>query len=154
MSAVVGIAIMIPLIPILLPLLAVYGIVRLARGRLLVWRFRRTWGAKGRVALLVYSDSPNWKTYIETNILPLVEDRVVALNWSKRAQWRRGKPLEVRLFEHWSGEKEYSPMVILVPPKGKVKTIRLFQAFKDLKHGKAELLHDLEKRLLAEIHAA
>jgi hypothetical protein len=58
------------------------------------------------------------------------------------------------LFEHWSGEKEYSPMVILVPPKGKVKTIRLFQAFKDLKHGKAELLHDLEKRLLAEIHAA
>ena len=144
LRSVVGILLFIVLLPILLLVLPLYGLCRLAKGMLLKAKFRRTWGPKGMVAVLIYSDSPNWKQYIEREVLPRVSDRVVVVNWSLRSQWPQPRPIEIQLFEHWGGRREFNPMAIIVPCRGRVQTIRMRQAFRDLKHGN---LDEITKRL-------
>jgi len=154
LSAAAGAVLVLILLPIVLPFLASWGTARWVKGLLLTWRFRRFWGRMGRVAVLVYSDSPHWKDHIEASVLPRVADRVVTVNWSRRSDWRRNKPIEVRIFEHWAGEHEFNPMAIVVPRRGEVFTFRFWAAFRDLKHGKPEALQEMEARFVAAVEAA
>src|SRR5207249_2405604 len=79
---------------------------RFAYEQWLKLRFWQRHGRHGRFVLLVYSDSPNWKTYIESKILPRLGSGVVTLNWSQRKEWRRSNRFEARLFNHWAGDSE------------------------------------------------
>ncbi len=115
------------------------------------YRFWQLHGKFGRFILLIYSDSPNWKDYIEENILPRIEPHVVTLNWSKRREWPETNPFESRVFRRWAGEREFNPMAIVIPPKGKITKVRFWQAFRDFKHGKEKLLQDCEKKLMNEL---
>src|SRR5439155_18714445 len=80
-------AIAVVLLPIILPLallaLPLYLAHRLALYAV-VWML---WLPKGKDILLVYSDSPIWHDYMETQVLPLVKERAVILNWSERNKW-------------------------------------------------------------------
>jgi hypothetical protein len=111
--------------------------------------------------LFVYSDSPNWKEYIENSLLPKVRDSAVVLNWSQRSSWDiKRKPLEVKVFQHWTSVsiltsegrrrwagEDFNPAAIVFMPGGKVEVLRFWKAFKDNKHGKPESLEKLEKEL-------
>ena len=110
-------------------------------------RFRAEWGALGRDVLLVYSNSPNWQTHAEQSWLPRWGDRAVVLNWSDRRLWPRHSPA-VQLFRVCSGDREFNPLGIVVPPAGrKVHIVRFWQAFRDHKHGKLETLSRAEAEL-------
>src|SRR2546430_3467987 len=74
---------------------------------LLVWVI---WLPRGKDILFVYSDSPIWRDYMATEILPLVQDRAVVLNWSERKKWRRWR-LGVAVFHHFAGGREFNPLV-------------------------------------------
>jgi hypothetical protein len=51
---------------------------------LIVWFW---WiGHDRRRTIFVYSDSPNWKEYIDRVILPRLPENSVVLNWSYRGQ--------------------------------------------------------------------
>ena len=118
------------------------------------WLKHQFWqrhGKFGRFVLFVYSDSPNWKDYVEENILPRIESHVITLNWSKRGEWQKTNPFEAKVFNHWAGRKNFNPMAILFPREGKVKKVRFWQAFRDLKHGKDKLLKESEKNLFNEV---
>ena len=106
------------------------------------------------MGVLVYSDSPHWKEYIESVLVLRISNRVVTVNWSARSQWHVNAPLEVQLFKHWGGEREYNPIAILVPRRGRVQTIRFWQAFRDRKHGNTAPLHEREGDLLRALAAA
>jgi hypothetical protein len=73
----------------------------------LIFRVRREWYPQGKRLLFVYSDSPNWKAYIEQNILPRFSDEAMVMNWSERSRWEWGRSLALRVFEHWAGVKRY-----------------------------------------------
>lgn len=152
--AVGGFVLVLLLLPLILPCLAIWPLFRWVKGSYLKWQFRRTWGIRGRVGVFVYSESPNWQSYVEANILPRIADRAVILNWSERAAWRSRRPLEVRVFDHWAGDKEFNPIAIVFRPSGKVLVFRFWEPFKALKHGKPDKLHALEKEMLAELGAA
>ena len=154
LSAILGIPIFIPLLPVLLVALPVVGLYQYTKGAILKRRFRRTWGKAGKLAVLVYSDSPNWKDYIETQILPRVASRVVTLNWSRRAEWRTNPPLEAQVFRHWAGSRAFNPIAIVVPARGRVRTIRFWQAFRDYKQGKTDNLQKQQQLLFESIGAA
>jgi len=62
-----------------------------------------------RRVLFVYSDSPNWKEYIEGNILPKLPANTVVLNWSDRLSWRTFN-LSVMLFRCFAGGREFNPI--------------------------------------------
>ena len=117
----------------------------------LKYQFWRRHGKFGRFVLFVYSDSPNWKDYIEANILPCIKEHVVTLNWSKRREWEQTNPFEAKIFYHWAGEEEFNPMAIILPLSGKVKEVRFWQAFRDFKHGKDKALKAAEDILFGEV---
>jgi len=119
----------------------------LIKGALLNIKFRMKWVRKGKHILYVYSESPNWQSYIEENILPKLEDKSVFLNWSKRSEWKKGKPLEAKVLEYWGGESEFNPLAVVFLPNGKVKVIRFHKAFMDFRHGKDILLKRKESEL-------
>jgi hypothetical protein len=154
LSTIVGIVAFLLLLPILVPLLLVMGAYSLLKSMLLVWQFRRAFGAEGKIGVLVYSDSPNWKEYVESQILPCVAARLVTVNWSRRSEWTRPKPLEVRVFEHWAGSREFNPIAIIVRGYGRVQTVRFFAAFKAHKHGKSDDLRAAEDQLFRAVEAA
>ena len=134
-----------------LPYLAVNGVFNFYRGQWLRMRFRKKWGSEGKTILFVYSESPNWKDYIEREIIPKLSPYAVSLNYSRRAEWKHKKPLEAKIWKQWSGAREFNPMAIVIPDRGKVKTVRFHQAFRDYKHGKDHLLRQKEVELFSLI---
>lgn len=154
------IAIAILLLPRKALLLAV-GLIVLAILSLILWqqfdiwnsaqRFRRAYRSLGKDLLLVYSNSPHWQSYVETNWIPRWQSRAVILNWSERSTWDRHQP-EVALFHALASDREYNPLAIVVPTVGRPIMVRFWKAFRDHKHGKLQKLQQQEaelERLLA-----
>jgi hypothetical protein len=116
-----------------------------------VQRFRAVWEPQGKDLLLVYSNSPHWQQYVETNWLTRWGARAVVLNWSERHIWQtraRATPPEVALFQAFSGSREFNPLAIVVPRRGHaVHIVRFWRAFRDHKHGKAAGLRICEAQV-------
>ncbi|MFL5620169.1 MAG: hypothetical protein ACJ79A_17455 [Gemmatimonadaceae bacterium] len=106
--------------------------------------FRAAYAGSGKDVVVVYTDSPHWKEYIETRWLPRWGDRAIAFDRSK--PWRVDQP-EARLWRAVAGAVEHTPVVIVVPPSGRVQIVRFFLAFRDHKHGREQRLREAEARL-------
>ena len=63
--------------------------------------------------------------------------------------WKARFPVEARAIEHWGGNHENNPLVILFPRWRTVKAVRLFEAFRAKKHGKEGTLAFEVDRLLS-----
>jgi hypothetical protein len=115
----------------------------------LVW----TWwiGRARRRVLFVYSDSPNWKAHVEGRILPKLPTNTVVLNWSHRKRWPRFA-FPVTLFRSFAGGREFNPIGLVFERFRLVSRYRLWQPFRDAKHGRPEALQTTEELLLR--HAA
>lgn len=61
-----------------------FALPHIVRGILLRLELRKASISQNRFILFVYSDSPNWKSYIERSILPQIQDYAIVLNWSER----------------------------------------------------------------------
>lgn len=120
-------------------------------GEWLKHRFWRRHGRFGRFVLFVYSDSPNWKAYVESNILPRVEGHAVTLNWSRRREWEQTFPFEARVFRRWAGEREFNPLALIIRPGRPVQVLRFWKAFKDFKHGRGGALTEAQGALLGAV---
>jgi hypothetical protein len=115
-----------------------------------VRRFREAWHSQGRDLLLVYSNSPNWKHYVEQKWIPRWGNRAVVLNWSERQIWQRERRPEVALFRAYAGDREFNPLGIVIPKKGRAaRVVRFWRAFREYKHGKDRLLRAAEAELEA-----
>jgi len=109
--------------------------------------FTARWGHSGKDILLVYSDSPHWKDYVEAQWLPRLQARAVVLNWSQRADWTGRHPLEAAIFRRWAGDREFNPIAIVIPRQGPVTVVRFWRAFRDYKYGKDRALRAAEQQL-------
>src|SRR6185436_17184690 len=75
-------------IPVLLVLLGSFYVgVRLP----LRYRVERTWVARGRRMIVVYSSNPLWQPYIESNWLPRLGEQAVFCEWSGRRNAKHAK---------------------------------------------------------------
>src|SRR5215208_5099448 len=73
--------VVLPILLLALPFLVVGGWWDGRKRRRLQREFHRRWGRQGKHLLLVYSNSPNWRAYVEDNWLPRLEAMAVVLNW-------------------------------------------------------------------------
>ena len=131
-------------LPFVLPLALVAIVLHLLYKTtlyLLVWTL---WLPRGKDILFVYSDSPIWRDYMTSEVLPLVHERAVVLNWSERKKWERWS-LGVAVFRHFGG-REFNPLVVLFRPFRLARVFRFWSAFKDWKHGYRE---PVERLLIA-----
>ena len=122
--------------------------LRRARRRAAVRRFRRE--RPGKDLLLVYTDSPHWRPYIEANWLSQWEARAAVLNRSR--PWAEAQP-EAALWRAVAGTVEHTPLAVVVPPRGRLTVVRLYRAFRDFKYGKPEKLRSAEAALRAALDA-
>lgn len=115
-------------------------------------QFLRVYKIHGQFILLVYSDSPDWKSFIENNWLRIIRPYSIVLNWSERKKWNSWS-WPVQAFKHWGGGKNFNPMAIVLAGGFKIKVIRFYEAFKDFKHGKEEPLRTAENQLFEFVKA-
>jgi hypothetical protein len=141
-------------LPLILAWVAVYLLFTLLSGAVLRIWFWRAHASQGRFILFVYSESPNWQSYVEVNILPRIRDSAVVLNWSQRRDWSSQCPWEARFFRRFSGDREFNPLALVFGRRGRITKIRFHQAFLDHKHGRTALLEQAEARLYEVASAA
>ena len=115
---------------------------------LIVWL---TWFPKGKDILFVYSNSPNWQSYLEENVIPKISSRAFILNWSERSEWRWWKSSPVFVFNQLADSREFNPMGVVFKPFSFPKYFSFFQAFNNHKHGKEELLNETLQNFFNEI---
>ena len=141
-----------PLLLLFLPLVAVAFVLWLAAATLLQLIVWTVWCSRGRYALVVYSNSPLWQEYFETQVVPRLGGRAVVLNWSERNGWKMTLP--VILFRVFAGTREFNPIAIVFEPLAWPRRFRFYQAFRSLKRGKPEEVETLRLdlfRLLDEL---
>jgi|SRR5208337_384029 len=141
-------ALLVLLIPIVLPLafltLTLYWGHKLAVYSL-VWIL---WLPRGKDVLVVYSDNPIWSDYMLTQVLPLLGERAMVLNWSERRSWPKWS-LRVQVFRTFGGGREFNPLVILFRPFCRARLFRFWLPFKDWKRGYTAPVDRLRQELLA-----
>ncbi len=134
------------MLPIVLPLVLVAVTLGLAHRAVLYALVWLLWLPRGTDTLLVYSDSPIWQEYMTSQVLPLVQERAVVLNWSERKRWPR-LSLAVHVFHSFGGRREFNPMVIVFRPFARAKRFRFWQPFQDWKRGYKEPVERLRQEL-------
>ncbi len=83
-------ALVVVLLPLVLPLALItytLGFAHRIALYMLVWLL---WLPKGKDTLVVYSDSPIWRDYMETQVVPLVQEPAILLNWWNETCGRDG----------------------------------------------------------------
>jgi hypothetical protein len=121
-------ALVVVLLPLALISLTLYVAHRIAL-YMLVWVL---WLPRGKDILVVYSDSPIWHEYMATQVLPLVQERAIVLNWSERNRWPRFS-FAPHVFHCFGGNREFNPLVVLFQPFHRARTFRFWLPFKDWK---------------------
>jgi hypothetical protein len=140
-------ALLIILLPIVLPLLLL-GLVLHVLNKIIVYLLVWTcWLPCGKNVLFVSSDSPIWREYMESQILPLVRERAAVINWSERKQWPKWS-LPVHVFRTFGRGRNYNPMVVVFHPLRRARVFRFLPAFTDFKHGNAEAVEQLRRELV------
>jgi len=135
-------ALIVALLPLTLLALLLFALHR-AILYVLVWL---VWLPRGKDILVVYSNGPVWQEYMTEQVLPLVEDRAIVLNWSERSSWRKWR-LTQQVFYSFGGHREFNPLVVLFRPLRRARLFRFWSAFKDWKHGHTENLEALKDDL-------
>ena len=142
-SGVVAWLLILLVVPILIPGLVCY-LAYCALFRLVAWVYG--WW-RGVHVLVVYSDSPLWREYMERKILPHLPASAIHLNWSERSRWKWSS-FPVRIFQHFGGRVEFNPLVLIFRPFCPVRIFRFWRPFKELKHGRPEALEAMRAELL------
>ncbi len=114
---------------------------------LLVWM---VWVPQGKDVLVVLSESPIWHDYMSSEIMPLVRERAVVINWSDRKKWPRWS-FAPHVFRAFGGERNFNPLVIVFRPFRPAMVLRFWQAFQEWKHGHREPVERLKKQLAATL---
>ena len=135
------------------PLLILGNACRGAYRALLRFGFWLKWRSEKRTVLFIYSDHRHWKDYIESRILPRLGSHAVVLNRSQPGRWR-GHGLEARLWTHWGGPREYSPLAIVFAPHQPAQVFRFWTPFKALHYGRERPLLNVMEDLFAAVQSA
>jgi hypothetical protein len=140
-----------PFLIVALPVVLVGITLWLLGSALLLAGVWLTWCPRGRYALVVYSESPIWRDYFESQVLPALGGRAALLNWSERRQWKPS--LAVMLFRMFAGTREFNPIAIVFEPWRWPRRFRFYRAFRSFKRGEPEEVDKLRHEFLAQLDA-
>jgi hypothetical protein len=136
-----------PLLIVLLPVVVIAVLLWLISALLLLSVVWLTWCPRRRYALVVYSNSPIWQEYFETQVISRLAERAVVLNWSERKRWTFSLP--VILFRVFGGTSDFNPIAIVFQPLLWPRSFRFYKAFQSFKHGRPD---DVERLRLDFFH--
>jgi hypothetical protein len=134
------------------PIILLWAVFRALSGVVLYIAIWLGWCSRGHDVLVVYSESPIWRDYIEKEILSKLEGRAVVLNWSRRKRWKIS--LAVLTFRHFGGRHSYNPLAVVFRPFCLPKVFRFYEPFQEFKHGKPAKVEQLKTELLKTLDVA
>jgi len=140
-----------PLLIVLLPVVVVAVLFWLISALLLLAVVWLTWCPRRRYALVVYSNSPIWQEYFETQVISRLGERAVVLNWSERKRWTLSLP--VILFRVFGDTREFNPIAIVFQPLRWPRRFRFYKAFRSFKHGRPEEVEELRREFFRLLDA-
>jgi hypothetical protein len=132
---------------VFLPILLVAAVLHILWGCILYLSIWLTW--RKQYVLLVYSDSPIWKDYVEREIIPHIKNKAIILNWSERKSWKIS--LSRLAFRYFGGDRNFNPIALVFRPFQLVETYRFYQAFKKFKHGNVTEVEEIKDKLLRDL---
>jgi hypothetical protein len=132
--------ILVPLIFLLFLVLVILAGLAISLVYLSIWIL---WLTRGKDILFVYSDSPIWRDYMLTEMLPLISSRAIVLNWSERRAWKRWS-LSVLAFRLFGGHKAFNPLIVLFRPFRRARKYRFWPAFREWKQGNRQAVERLK----------
>lgn len=135
------------LTPVALPILALALVLWVLSRCVLYLGIWMWWLPQGKDVLLVSSDSPVWKEYMEERIVPLLTDRAIVLNWSERRRWSKWS-FPTLVFRAFAGRRNFNPMLVLFRPLRPAKFFRFLPGFQELKHGNVTEVEKIRRELL------
>lgn len=145
------------LAPILVPLLILFFLtlaIAVPISYLLLYiAIWSSWLTRGKDILFIYSDSPIWRDYMLSEMLPLFESRAVVLNWSERSRWKRWS-LRVLAFKFFAGSKAFNPLIVVFRPFCKAKKFRFWPAFREWKQGNRQSVDELKQEVTRTVSLA
>ena len=176
-AVIVAGVVLLPILVLALPFALVDSFWMDYRAGALRRAFLAKWSSEGKRTLLVYSNSPHWKDYIEVNWLPRLQHRAVILNWSERQLWDDHNAFEAKVFRAYTGSREFNPIAIVFRPGAQlgiasrwsslrrgdligaflagghhgVTVVPFWQAFKDYKHGRDARLRRAEDKMFSAV---
>ena len=130
----------VPFLIFLLLILAIVIPITYVLVQVFVWCF---WLTRGKDVLFIYSDSPIWRDYMLSEVLPLVESRAVVLNWSERRSWNRWS-LRVLAFRLFGGQRAFNPLIVVFRPFRWARKFRFWPAFREWKQGNKHAVEKLK----------
>jgi hypothetical protein len=133
-------------IVILLPIVFLIFLGRLVGHLWYVSRLRAAWPS-GKFVLIAYTESQLWAPYIEKELLPQINEHCIVVNRS-REDWKREFRAEGRALAFWGGSRSYNPIAVVLRPWGRVRVFRLYDPFKELKHGQPAPLETIARELV------
>ena len=134
-----------PLLVVIVPLALVGAVLWLIAAVVLLFVVWVLWWPRRRYALVVYSNSPIWQEYFQTQVLPAIGNRGVVLNWSDRTRWKYSLP--VALFRFFAGSRNFNPLAIVFEPFRWPRRFRFYPAFQAFKHGRPEEVERIRREL-------
>jgi hypothetical protein len=135
------------------PLVLVALIGRLVVGGVLHTLTLLLWLPRGRRVVFVYSESPQWRTHIERDVLTRLPPRSAVLNWSQRSDWPSWS-LAVWLFKWHGGRREFNPLGIVIRPLRPALVFRFWPAYQHLKKDRPGFLQVAEAQFFAAVEGA
>jgi len=83
-----------------------------------------------------------------TQVLPMVQERAIVLNWSERNTWSLWS-FRVHVFHCFAGGREFNPLVVLFRPFHRARAFRFWGPFNDWKRGYREPVERLRQELFS-----
>jgi len=123
---------------VVLPLIILFWLCHTLGMMFRIVLFRRTHGIS---YLIVYSDSSQWKSYFEDEVLPAFGKRACAINLSTDGEKKNRRSADWCIYNHCSGGwRNRFPIIIRFSRIGTWRTVRFYDAYIQSKKGKNKKL--------------
>jgi hypothetical protein len=119
-----------------LPIMALVLTCWLAASIGLVVLVSLAWIPRGQRFLIVYSDSPLWKSYFEEEVLPAFGSSAHVINLSRDGGGKKWWHLDWAAYRHCSGRWNRFPAVYRFSAFGRWSSVRFYDAYMQSKAGK------------------
>jgi len=132
---------------IALPLLAVAFVCWCISSAALAAAVAILWIPRKIRYLIIYSDSAQWKSYFEEEVIPSFERNAKVINLSRDGGRKKWWHLDSILYRHCAGYRNRFPIVIRLSPVGTWRVVRFYDAFIQAKKGKNQSLDNAKATL-------
>lgn len=132
---------------IALPLLAVVFVCWFISSTALATAVAILWIPRKIRYLIIYSDSAQWKSYFEEEVIPSFDQNAKVINLSRDGGRKKWWHLDWILYRHCAGYRNRFPIVIRLSPFGTWRAVRFYDAFIQAKKGKNQSLDNAKATL-------